>query len=61
MAIPLLNVQFLEFFTRHEHIEHLEQRVRAQMLWQVKLREQFPKCETHILTCDTEGAQIEYL
>ena len=28
---------------------------------QVKLREQFPKCETHILTCDTEGAQIEYL
>ena len=40
MAIPLLNVQFLEFFTRHERIEHLEQRVRAQMLWQVKLREQ---------------------
>ena len=28
---------------------------------QVKLREQFPKCETYILTCDTEGAQIEYL
>jgi homoserine kinase len=28
---------------------------------QVKLREQFPKCDTHILTCDTEGAQIEYL
>ena len=28
---------------------------------QVKLREQFPKCATHILTCDTEGAQIEYL
>ena len=28
---------------------------------QVKLREQFPECETHILTCDTEGAQIEYL
>ena len=40
MAIPLLNVQFLEFFTRHERIEHLEQRVRAQMLGQVKLREQ---------------------
>ena len=28
---------------------------------QVKLREQFPDCETRILTCDTEGAQIEYL
>ncbi len=28
---------------------------------QVRLREQFPACETHILTCDTEGAQIEYL
>ena len=28
---------------------------------QVKPREQFPKCDTHILTCDTEGAQIEYL
>ena len=28
---------------------------------QVKLRERFPECETHILTCDTEGAQIEYL
>ena len=28
---------------------------------QVKLQEQFPECETHILTCDTEGAQIEYL
>lgn len=28
---------------------------------QVRLREQFPSCETHILTCDTEGAQIEYL
>ena len=28
---------------------------------QVKLRENFPACETHILTCDTEGAQIEYL
>ena len=28
---------------------------------QVKLREQFPKCDMHILTCDTEGAQIEYL
>ena len=28
---------------------------------QVKLREQFPKCDTYILTCDTEGAQIEYL
>ena len=27
---------------------------------QVRLREQFPSCETHILTCDTEGAQIEY-
>ena len=27
----------------------------------LKLREQFPKCDTHILTCDTEGAQIEYL
>ena len=22
---------------------------------QVKLREQFPKCDTHILTCDTEA------
>lgn len=28
---------------------------------QVKLRERFPECDTHILTCDTEGAQIEYL
>lgn len=28
---------------------------------QVRLREAFPTCETHILTCDTEGAQIEYL
>ncbi|OUP07282.1 homoserine kinase [Collinsella sp. An2] len=28
---------------------------------QVRLRENFPACETHILTCDTEGAQIEYL
>lgn len=28
---------------------------------QVRLREAFPACETHILTCDTEGAQIEYL
>ncbi len=28
---------------------------------QVRLREQFPDCETHILTCDREGAQIEYL
>ena len=28
---------------------------------QVKLREQFPKCDTHILTCDTDGAQIEYV
>lgn len=28
---------------------------------QVRLRERFPKCETHILTCDTDGAQIEYL
>ena len=23
---------------------------------QVRLRENFPACETHILTCDTEGA-----
>lgn len=30
-------------------------------LLQVRLREQFPACDTHILTCDTEGAQIEYL
>ena len=28
---------------------------------QVKLQERFPACETHILTCDTDGAQIEYL
>lgn len=28
---------------------------------QVRLREQFPDCETHILTCDNAGAQIEYL
>ena len=28
---------------------------------QVRLREQFPTCDTHILTCDTQGAQIEYL
>ncbi len=28
---------------------------------QVRLREAVPACETHILTCDTEGAQIEYL
>ena len=28
---------------------------------QVKLRERFPECETHILTCDNDGAQIEYL
>lgn len=28
---------------------------------QVRLREQFPTCATRILTCDTEGAQIEYL
>ncbi|MDO4436372.1 MAG: homoserine kinase [Coriobacteriaceae bacterium] len=28
---------------------------------QVRLRERFPECETHILTCDTQGAQIEYL
>ena len=28
---------------------------------QVRLRERFPECDTHILTCDTEGAQIEYL
>ncbi len=28
---------------------------------QVRLREQFSECETHILTCDTDGAQIEYL
>lgn len=27
---------------------------------QVRLREAFPTCETHILTCDTQGAQIEY-
>ena len=28
---------------------------------QVRLRERFPECDTRILTCDTEGAQIEYL
>ena len=28
---------------------------------QVRLREQFPTCDTHILTCDTQGAQIEDL
>ena len=28
---------------------------------QVRLLEQFPDCETHILACDTQGAQIEYL
>ena len=28
---------------------------------QVHLREAFPDCATHILTCDTQGAQIEYL
>ena len=28
---------------------------------QGRLRERFPECETHILTCDTDGAQIEYL
>lgn len=28
---------------------------------QVRLHEAFPTCETHILTCDTQGAQIEYL
>lgn len=28
---------------------------------QVRLREAFPTCETHILICDTQGAQIEYL
>lgn len=28
---------------------------------QVRLREQFPDCETHILACNTQGAQIEYL
>ena len=28
---------------------------------QVRLHEQFPACDTHILTCDTQGAQIEYL
>lgn len=28
---------------------------------QVRLRERFPECKTHILTCDTDGAQIEYL
>ena len=28
---------------------------------QVRLREEFPSCETHILACDNAGAQIEYL
>lgn len=28
---------------------------------QVRLHEQFPACATHILSCDTAGAQIEYL
>lgn len=28
---------------------------------QVRLKERFPECETHILTCDICGAQIEYL
>ncbi|WP_293813894.1 homoserine kinase [uncultured Parolsenella sp.] len=28
---------------------------------QVRLKERFPECETHILTCDACGAQIEYL
>lgn len=28
---------------------------------QVRLREQFPGCAIHILSCDREGAQIEYL
>lgn len=28
---------------------------------QVRLQERFPECATHILTCDSEGAQIEYL
>ena len=28
---------------------------------QVRLQERFSQCATHILTCDTEGAQIEYL
>lgn len=28
---------------------------------QVRLREQFPACDTRILTCDTQGAQIECL
>ena len=28
---------------------------------QVRLQERFPACATHILTCDTDGAQIEYL
>ena len=28
---------------------------------QVRLREEFPSCETHILICDNAGAQIEYL
>ena len=28
---------------------------------QVRLQERCPQCATHILTCDTEGAQIEYL
>lgn len=28
---------------------------------QVRLQERFPQCATHILTCDVDGAQIEYL
>lgn len=28
---------------------------------QVRLHEQFPACATHVLSCDTDGAQIEYL
>lgn len=28
---------------------------------QVRLQERFPECATHILTCDVDGAQIEYL
>ncbi len=28
---------------------------------QVRLQERFPECATHILSCDRDGAQIEYL
>ena len=28
---------------------------------QVRLKERFPECATHILSCDRDGAQIEYL